>query len=1194
MELGMFVKNRSCIQYLRNFLLLSIILILKINVAHSAPTDIATAPLNYLISSKIKPNIMFILDNSISMAWSFMGDDVADKKYQNTIGYRSSLCNKIYYDPDIKYIVPVTANGSAYPVQNFNGALYDGYQSDSISVNLQTEFMAWRSVNSIPAKPPDTSTTYYLSDCVKASLGNAGCDTQNSSTSQNPPPPPPLSNKPEPAYYFKYKGNKRENLRDNTTDDHCKDLSFDTSFAGSSNWIKIIVSENSGPGATNERENFANWYSYYRTRMLMMKTAVGHAFNILDQNFRVGFSTIGYRGFDSENKEFLKISEFNTAQKEKFYSKLYKAIPAANTPLRGALSKAGRIYAGKLLTGDSDPLQYSCQRNYSILSTDGYWNAYDERYDKENSDVNYGPLKIDKKEFVGNQDKDLPPPKNEGKKPNSNTLADVAAYYFRTDLRTPELENCLGSKNVCENNVPVTAGSEGSNFQQMITYTLGLGVNGTLQYQDNYDQLESGDFKDIKDERKEWPDPISSTGAERIDDLWHAAVNGGGKYFSAQNSEALTAALSETLLAIRARVSSAAAAATSSQEPIEGDNVLYASQYRSVHWDGDLNARSINLINGDVSNVVLWSAKNVLDQRSSTSAGPRKIYLYATDRTNKIKEFNWSQLSESEKNLFNNPCTGQKKLSQCNLLTTSQINLAGGENLVNYLRGSSNFEARKENSNQYYRRREHILGALINARPVYVSKPAFRYADDNYAAFRDEQQVNRKKMIYAAANDGMLHAFNSTNGHEEWAFIPPAVLPEMVKLADFNLATNFRYLLDGSPVAGDVCPSAPASVCDKTQWKTILIGGLAGGGRQYYALDITEPDNPKALWIFGVNEDANLGYTYGKPLITKRSDGRWIVVFTSGYNNILPGDGRGYLYVVDAITGVLLEKISTNSGSEANPSGLAQINSWVDSPFDNTARRYYGGDLSGNLWRFDIDDIVLPSGKEAIQLASFVKNNIPQSITTRPELSEIPIAGGKISVISIATGKYLGMTDVEATHIQSVYTFKDTLTETGLGNLADSSSMVTQTLEAGSNNTQRTTSQLPIDWSQKNGWSVDLAINGMSTGERVTLDIEQQLGILRVISIIPPRGDCMFAGESWIYTFDYRNGKFLPSAVNQVAGKKITSTSLIAGSRTIKWRDRTASILTDETGQIMMVVDPLVSPLGSGLKRVSWRELDEQ
>lgn len=65
------------------------------------------------------------------------------------------------------------------------------------------------------------------------------------------------------------------------------------------------------------------------------------------------------------------------------------------------------------------------------------------------------------------------------------------------------------------------------------------------------------------------PDPIYAPGAERIDDLWHAAVNGGGRYFSARSPESLAQALSASLSAIRAATAAAAAAAsaTSSQEP---------------------------------------------------------------------------------------------------------------------------------------------------------------------------------------------------------------------------------------------------------------------------------------------------------------------------------------------------------------------------------------------------------------------------------------------------------------------------------------------------------------------------------------------------------------------------------------------------------------------------------------------------
>ena len=81
-------------------------------------------------------------------------------------------------------------------------------------------------------------------------------------------------------------------------EDHCLNSSL------SSNWRKIVVGSNSGPGSADERKNFANWYSYYRTRILSMKTAVGRAFRDMGSQFRVGFSTIGYSGVNSNNAGF--------------------------------------------------------------------------------------------------------------------------------------------------------------------------------------------------------------------------------------------------------------------------------------------------------------------------------------------------------------------------------------------------------------------------------------------------------------------------------------------------------------------------------------------------------------------------------------------------------------------------------------------------------------------------------------------------------------------------------------------------------------------------------------------------------------------------------------------------------------------------------------------------------------------------
>ncbi len=1233
-------------------------------LAWGAATDLANAPLKYLAAAQVKPNILFILDDSGSMQWSYLGDEVATNNYENTIGYRSSLCNKIYYNPEFAYRPPLTAEGASYPDQNFFSALYDGFQSQSVHINLGSEFMAWRTTTSSPPVPADTPTAHYASDCTKT-MGECKATIH-----------PGIANRQTAAYYFVYQGDQGQHLGDNSANDQCKDIPADSNPASTRNWKLMEVGR-------DEQTNFANWFSYYRTRMLTMKTAVTLAFGELGENFRVGFSAISYSGVESSNAGFLKIDTFNAQQKKLFYSRLIATNPLSSTPLRAALAKAGQIYAGGLLDAIDDPVQYSCQRNYSILSTDGYWNT-----SRENA--SYGPKKIDGNTDVGNQDNALPRPMYDGSgnSPGSNppvyvaqidvqpvrgkgsgdgyatvtsitvngeellttpdgvyytaninddaelfayriasavglagyhalssgrtvsiiapasagsisalpvvstneglllrtssfqpvpasvrtlnTLADVAAYYYRTDLRTEALSNCRGDKNVCVNNV-AAAGSE-PRFQHMTTYTLGLGANGTLRYQENYEQSPDGDFQDIRTGLRNWPDPIYFEGPERIDDLWHAAVNSGGKYFNAQNPAALAHALSSTLNAIQSARGASAAAATSSQEPVANDNTIFISRYRSVFWDGELEARSINLTDGSVDNKVLWSAQSLLDQRVTGTGGnndTRNIFVYSESSAGHLKDFTWSALSATERAYFS------------------------GENQLNYLRGRRDHEDRTENAERLFRPREHVLGALINAQPLVVASPAFGYADENYGLFRD-QQPSRKSMVYAAANDGMLHAFNALTGREEWAFVPSAVLPQMSRQANKNFTDNFHYLLDGSPVAADICPGAPATSCSQSAWRTILIGGLAGGGRQYYALDITDPDKPQALWQFGVAQDQDLGFTYGKPVVSKRRDGRWVVVFASGYNNIEPGDGKGYLYVLDAASGTLLNKIPTGAGSTSKPAGLAQINAWVDSVIDNTASRFYGGDLLGNVWRFDINDQIPPVGIEAFLLATVASSSGAQPITTRPELSEIKNGSVSIPVVTVATGKYLGLSDLADTSVQSIYSFKDELTATGLGNLRNNTAMVQQTLQQNTDGTKRSISQQPVDWLLKTGWTIDLSIAGSSaSGERVTIDPEQQFGILNIVSNIPDADACIASGGSWIYALDYRNGSYLQLATDRVAGKKIAFDALVAGVRNVKWKDRSLSLVTDETGHLDSLQGPQVPGSAANVKRVSWRELDD-
>lgn len=1427
---------KSTAQYVASRILLTLAMTGFGSSSLAATTDIADSPMASSGNTSVKPNIMFILDDSGSMDWEYLPDSVNNNN--DKYCYRNSYYNGVYYNPDVTYEVPVNADGTNFPASDFYAAKVSGF-SGTTTKNLSTSFRT----------------------------GNDGSD--------------------QPAYYYKYTGSSPS-------------IPVRGTCYGNTSYTKVVVSSTSGPGGTDERDNFANWYTYYRDRMHTMKSAAGRAFKDLNNNYRVGFSTIGYTGTDSTNSQFLKIADFDATQKSSWYSKLYGTAPGGFTPLRPALAKAGRIYAGKLLTGANDPVQYSCQQNFTILSTDGYWNTNDET-------STYGPDKIDGSTNVGQQDGTAPRPMNDGATsvrstsqlqksraqitqstsqlqyrtqqvqqrtqqvqqgtsstqkvtgqlyrlysydygvtwteyddrdacstdssgstqrqcvvgqlytrtssnygsswsswvvdsdgdcvidnsgkdrrecqlnqnwvsvasctpvqdgpdsvdcqtgtttwnnvssctpsgstvcqttdtgwvnvasctpsgptngltvtcqtadtgwlgtdactPDTNaadgnttecqtvttgptyvssctdqtasssnnwmdvvcsttvieaahgvasctpvspsapdyittscntvttgptnvtsctaaaasaannytettctagsggfsdSLADVAMYYYQTDLRTSALGNCTGALgsgvDVCENNVP-GGGNDINPQQHMTTFTLGLGVDGTLGYADNYLSGGSADFNAIVQGTKNWPNPITNTGAERIDDLWHAAVDGRGVYYSARDPDTLVTGISNALAGVTARAGSAAAAATSNLEPVAGDNYLFVALYRTVFWDGDLQARTIDPVTGAISTDPIWTAQPLLDLKVGATSDTRTIYTYDSGAANKLKPFLWANLTVSERSYFDAVCTGVNQLSQCASLTSAEQALAVGENLVSYLRGQNGYEG------TLYRDREHVLGDMVTSQPVYVKKPPFEYADSGYATFRDTTQANRTPMVYVAANDGMLHAFDAETGQEEWAYVPPAIMGNMYRLADKTYSANHRYYVDGSPTVVDICPNAPASTCTGAEWKTILVGGFNAGGRGYYALDVTNPATPKALWNFTVADDNDMGYSFGNPIVTKRKDGTWVVVVTSGYNNVSPGSGVGYLFVLNANTGELLEKISSGAGDSATPSGLAKINVWVNEATDNTAERFYGGDLLGNLFRFELDAGTPPAAPvstagTAVTLATLGST---QPITTRPELTLVPYSGTDYPAVMFGTGRYLGLTDLSNTDQQTVYAIKDNLSSTGLGSVRTNGSLVQQTLSnfTGSSGEQlRTTSNNPVDWAAKSGWYVDLNPGNTSPGERVNVDVQLQLGSLTVATNVPSNNACNVGGYAYLYNFDFKSGQYLLTAALSAVGAKLPSNALVAGMNTIRLQSgKIITIVTDTAGGISSQETPTAVASSGSASRVSWREL---
>ncbi len=1221
--------------------------------ALSALTDIASVPLASSSTTVVKPNILYTLDNSGSMEWGFMPDDVEDR--YNTTGYKSHLCNTVYYNPAITYVPPKNADGTDFVNASFTSARYNGFNSGSSTRNLSTNYIAF-----------DDSTGR-----------NHGSDTAQA------------------AYYYVWSGGIAPNPGSTSNTTGCWPGSSSAFPHVTGNWTKSLVTATSGPGATDERQNFANWYSYYRTRMQLMKSATGRAFVGIGEGYRVGFITIN-PGDPVLSSRYLAIGDFTATQKSNWFTKLYAQGTDGSTPLREALSRAGRHFAG-IQTGinngmTGDPMQYSCQQNFSILTTDGYWNgnsgqtlvnntaignhdgniATNPRPMFDGSMTTTGSTRVKREEVKAQFDcssgrtrirliqttlvtpiAPTPGPEAQQGSPSQNyitscskstrnvwtpnpqyttpvvststtggasgTLADVAAFYYLTDLRGPGSIGALGTDVGTANNVPSSGiGPEDDKaaHQHMTTFTMGLGLAGTLNYVPNY-KTGAGDFAALRSGGINWPAP-SANNPTALDDLWHTAVNGRGQFFSAADPDAVVDSLSAALAGVNARVASAAAAATSNLEPVAGDNFAYTASYKTLEWIGELEAKEIDLTTGNVGTTPVWSARTKLDARTGAACDNRSIRLFRSGATSNLVDFSWNtQACDVSKNPTGAATTGLNAAEQAYFdatevaafsqfadmtngilppLSVDQRTLAAGANMVNFLRGHRGRETFDPNTQQLYRTRTAVLGDIVNAQPVFAKAPFADYQDSNYAAFKSAN-TTRTPMVYVAANDGMLHAFYAgTNtsdplgGEERWAFIPTMVLPNLYKLADNNYGTLHTYSVDGTPTIADIFDPAATPTAPNYGWKTILVGGLNAGGKGYYALDVTDPANPKGLWEFKHNttclspvtnqsSDCHLGYSYGNPQIGKLADGRWVVFVTSGYNNVnspaATGDGFGYLYVLNAVTGQIIYKISTATGDAATPSGLGKINTFVlDTVLNNTVEHLYGVDLLGNVWRFAVNGSQTATRLTTVTDAS----NNPQPITTKPELAEF--GSPPIAHVFVSTGKYIGASDLSSTQTQSVWAIKDT----GTYPVATPRSTLSRLTITNAGDGLTRSIACATNCTTNGGWFVDLP----DSGERVNVDMKLQLGTLVVASNVPQNNACNIGGYSWLNFFDARNGLQVSGSAN--FGTKL-SDSLAVGINVVRLPDgRTVVIATtsDASQQTAEAPIPAGDPQG---RRTSWREL---
>lgn len=863
-------------------------------------------------------------------------------------------------------------------------------------------------------------------------------------------------------------------------------------------------------------ENIANWFSYYRKREYMAKSGLMNAFATLDPTTRFGFGSINSRNSSaipssirtSTTPRLAKVTPFgsgaNSSQRSAFWNWLDGIPSNGGTPLRRSLKTIGEYYkkadpwrSGSIENPSNPQEELSCRQSYTILMTDGYWNGSGPGVDNADNPNSIkrrtGPAGqcFEYPEASSGSSCLAPPSEVPYVGSHSNTLADVAMKYWLDDLRPNS-----------ENRVP-TSVEDPAFWQHMSTFTVGLfgkdaGLPGVTPSGTTGADIGLWALNGSAPSNFNWPKPSGSS-VNTISDLVHAGINGRGGFYSAGDPEAFQRGLQDALRRVQERVGTGASLAANSTR-LDTGTTTYQSTYFSGRWQGNVRAFSVDPDTGAVSAVPDWSAADSLpawDSRSIKTCNPCGV---SADNT--VVDFQFGNLSTAQKSALND-----------------------SSGLVDYLRG--------QEGNLAYRTRNTALGDIINSQPVFVGKPNPNlYVSREFTGSADypgfaATNTSRVSLLWVAANDGMLHAFDTNTGAEVFAYLPNAViLPHSFDLNNDGTDNNVNGIKDlASPNYGSGAVAhqsfndgelTVADAYDGTNWKTVLVGTTGRGvARAIYAVDITDPSAPVPLWERaaedGKSDSGWIGQIIGKPVIAQTSDGSWSALMGNGYNS---AGGKAALLQFDLFTGAL----NVHETSAAGSNGLAQPAVHIGDGESNVSTVAWAGDLNGVVWEFDLSCSLGCTGA--------VRFNEPGGR---------PITAGMLSGINpdnqdvwvfFGTGKYVASSDLADNSKQRWYGLIVEGDNSVDGLSADADLVERSILEEQAASSDevgaRVLEEDSGEISGKSGWYMPLVSpGGTGQGERMITPNQFQGSLLLGVTRIPGSNDpCNPSGRGWIMAVD--------------------------------------------------------------------------
>ena len=1025
-----------------------------------AGIEIDQSPLT--VPEPLPPNIMYIIDDSGSMAWQHMPGTTAswanspnsglplNGTIQNDIRLRAANINTQWYNPTLTYTPWVNHDGTPMSDMNPRAARFDPSGRINGTGTLDLGQTSWPGVTLNSTNTSTTGETWRFRGFYVLNPGAS-----------------PNSN----ANYVRY-----EFRRINGTSNwEARRTTLNTN--GSNNTTTAVTSFNWPGGITRtvaqEVQNYANWFSYYRLRASMAKAAASRAFSELGEDFRIGYDTLWQRSsfpipVGTDN------GLFKGTNRETWFSRMFNANASNGTPLRQALGRAGEYYKSTSASGPYGPEsgddQLSCRQNFAIMTTDGYWNsnAASLAAARDNNDGTTGPTITGLGGITYTYEPVLPYSDN-----RSNTLADVAMYYWRTDLR-PDLKN----------DVPTSAANPAF-WQNMRTFGISIGLKGELNPSTDLPALTAG--------TKSWPAPANDKPAN-IDDLWHAALNGRGDFIVAASPDEFANALTDALSKIKGETARASNA-TSNSSKLDGDSKAFFPEYNSGTWSGEVYGYPI-LPDGEYDSDNRWVASAQLPDWET-----RDIYF---NKGGVLTLFKHDNLTLSQQASF--------------ALTLDEVDV-DTEIVVDYLRGDRSHEIDQftidipvDHPDRILRARGTVFGDFVNSQLVMVGKPdplffrVFSFdGSDEYPEFA-ANKAGRSPTLYIGSNAGMLHGFDADTGAERFAFIPQGAIDAgLGQLADPDYV--HRYFVDGQLTAADVFIN--------DTWRTILVGTMGRGGRSVFALDVTDPLDVKFLWERTGDDIPDLGNSFTKPIVAQVANGDWRVMIGNGPN----GNGDEASLIMIKIDDGSTTVVKTGAGGD---NGLSGIRAW-DSNNDGFADSAYAGDMNGNVWRFS--NLAESDPDASLLFVARDGGGSRQPITAAP-LTLINPDNGDVWVF-VGTGRHLNQEDNKSKNVQSWYGLIDKGELIGDRSTSLVQRTITQQGDIEGRSVRLISTGNSDEMTNKSGWYLDLNA-GTAEGEKMLSSNFFFGRVLFGTSFIPDTSDlCNPSGRGYLWGLNpFTGGRF--------------------------------------------------------------------